>query len=434
MFGWVPVALLLFARLPARRAAAAAVVAATLFLPMAAYPIRGLPDYTKTSATSLVVLLAIAIFDWRGLFALRPRWVDVPILLFCLSPFFSALSGGLGLHEGLSVVFDQAVVWGIPFAVGALYFGTLSGLRDLASAVAAGGLVYVPLCWIEVVAGPRLHLWLYGYAQGAIDPTAMRFGGWRPMVFLNNGIMAALWMTVAALVALWLWRAGVLRRITGIPAGWFVAVLFLTALWMKSLNAWLLMVLGLVVLFAAARWRTAAPMVLVLILIPVYVAFSASGLWSPARVLASAPAFVKSDRGHSLEFRLLNDAIISGNARERLPFGWGRTSRAFYDGQHRASPDRDLAIIDSLWVGTFAMFGAVGLAALLALLLLPMAVFLRRFPASRWMDAAVAPAAVLAVALLLFSVDDLANGYVNPVYLLAAGGLSRCLPEKQKPE
>src|SRR5689334_22683904 len=102
MIAWVPVVLLLFSILPRHRAAAAAFVTGWLFLPVVTYPIAGLPDYSKITATCAAPLLAICIFDFRRLLRLRPYWADVPILIFCLCPFASALRNGLGIHEGLS--------------------------------------------------------------------------------------------------------------------------------------------------------------------------------------------------------------------------------------------------------------------------------------------------------------------------------------------
>src|SRR6476469_8665554 len=95
MIGWVAVVPLLFVILPHRRAAAAAFVAGWLFLPVVVYPIAGLPDYSKVTATCGVSILAICIFDFRRLLALRLCWSDVPILIFCLAPFASALRNGL---------------------------------------------------------------------------------------------------------------------------------------------------------------------------------------------------------------------------------------------------------------------------------------------------------------------------------------------------
>jgi hypothetical protein len=63
MFGWIPVVLLLFMLLPARRAVIAAFLIAWLFLPMMGYKVKSLPDYTKMTATVFGVLMAASIFS-----------------------------------------------------------------------------------------------------------------------------------------------------------------------------------------------------------------------------------------------------------------------------------------------------------------------------------------------------------------------------------
>src|SRR6185503_4686314 len=57
LLGWPLVAICLCAILPPRRAVITAFIAAWLFLPMASFPIPGLPDWTKMSATAISLLL-----------------------------------------------------------------------------------------------------------------------------------------------------------------------------------------------------------------------------------------------------------------------------------------------------------------------------------------------------------------------------------------
>src|SRR5947208_225842 len=114
MYGWIPGAAALFWFLPARRAVLIGMLFAWLFLPFAEYQIHGWPDYTKISATSGVLLACVVVFDFRRAFSLRPSWIDVPVLLFCLFPFCSSIVNGLGVHDGFSVVFAQAITWGAP--------------------------------------------------------------------------------------------------------------------------------------------------------------------------------------------------------------------------------------------------------------------------------------------------------------------------------
>jgi hypothetical protein len=431
MFGWIPLVLLLFARFPPRRAALIGFLAGWMFLPVAAYRIQGLPDYTKTFAVGVAVLLGIAIFDFRGLVSVRPALADIPILLFCVSPFFSAISGGLGVHEGLSVVFNQALMWGIPWAAGVLYFRTLAGLRELAVGIFCAGLIYVPLCLFEILMGPRLHLWIYGFAQGPLTRIAMRFGGWRPTVFMNAGLAVALWMAAASVVGIWIWKTRLLPSFHGVKMAWLAAVLALTTIGLKSVNGWLLLLLGVILLLTAWRWRTSALVYVMILLALAYVVVSATGAWSREQLLPPISRILTPDRAQSLGYRFLNEAVLARNAREHPFLGWGRTAAAFEDRNHEifAFGDRKAkayAVIDSLWIGVFTCFGAIGLAGLFGMLLLPVTLAVWRFPAARWGEAKVAPVAALAVILLLYTFDNLVNSFPNPAFMLIAGGLAHC--------
>src|SRR5438552_2681123 len=106
LFGWIPVVLILFCLLPARRAVIVAFLLAWLFLPMASIKIAaGIPLYSKMSATCTGILLAALIFDTRRLFSFRPAWIDVPMVIWCTCPMASSLSNELGYYDGFSATF-----------------------------------------------------------------------------------------------------------------------------------------------------------------------------------------------------------------------------------------------------------------------------------------------------------------------------------------
>jgi O-antigen ligase len=305
----------------------------------------------------------------------------------------------------------------------------------LAVGIFIAGLIYVPLCIFEILLGPKLHLSIYGFAQGDFTRSAMRFGGWRPMVFMNSGLAVALWMAAASVLGIWIWRAGVLPSFHGIKMAWLAAVLVLTTLGLKSVNGWLLLLLGTILLMTARRWRNAALVYVTILLAPIYVVVSATGVWSREELLPPVSSILNADRAQSLRYRFLNEQVIARNARERPILGWGRTGAAFEDRNHEIFPfgDRKLtayAVIDSLWIAVFASFGAIGLAGLLGTLLLPVTLAVWRFPAARWAETKIAPVAALALVLLLYTFDDLANSFINPVFMLVAGGLAHCGSEQ----
>src|SRR5215213_3754844 len=111
LFGWIPCVLLLFMLLPPRRAVVFSFLAAWLFLPMAGYSVHGLPDYTKMSATALGVLMGALIFDTDRILAFRPRWVDIPMILWCCSPAVSSYLNDLGLYDAMAEIVKQTIIW-----------------------------------------------------------------------------------------------------------------------------------------------------------------------------------------------------------------------------------------------------------------------------------------------------------------------------------
>lgn len=420
LLGWIPVVLGLFAIWPPRRAAVAATVVAWLFLPIASFPLPGLPDYTKTSATTAGILLGSLLFDPGRLISLRPRWFDLPILVWCLTPVGSSLLNDLGLYDGVSASVAQTIEWGLPYLIGRAYFSDREGLDELTRGIVLGGLVYVPFCLYEIRMSPQFHRMVYGYHQHSFGQS-IRFGGFRPTVFMSHGLEVGMWMSIAALLACWLGAAGTLERVGGVPLGLVgLPLLLITALLCKSSGALVLLATGLAVLGICQRTGGRLLAILLLLAPPLYMASRSSGVWSGRNLVELVASAFDEDRAQSLEFRFENEDMLVTKALQRPLFGWGGWGRArVYDAD-----GRDVSVTDGLWIIAIGNHGIVGLASLSAVFLLPCARFLRNYPPRVWRDPGVAPAAALSMLLCLSMIDHLANAMRNPVYLLAAGGLS----------
>ena len=163
LFGWPVAALFLFLLMRPRRAVIASVILAWLFLPVAGYKLAGIPAYTKTTAAGLAALLGVIAFDSRRLTSFRPTWIDLPMGIWCICPFFASLSNDLGIHDGFTSAFYQSITWGVPYLLGRIYLSDLIGMHDLAFGIFIGGLLYVPLCLLEIRLSPQLHTWVYGF-------------------------------------------------------------------------------------------------------------------------------------------------------------------------------------------------------------------------------------------------------------------------------
>src|SRR5438105_4188406 len=118
-------------------------------------------------------------------------------------PFFSSLANAepgnqLGAYDGLSMMLDQFMAWGVPYLAGRLYFADRDGMRELIVAIILGALAYIPICLYEIRFSPLLHAKVYGFKQCDFVHI-IRFGGYRPMGFTLHGLLLGLWMSAATL-------------------------------------------------------------------------------------------------------------------------------------------------------------------------------------------------------------------------------------------
>lgn len=417
MFGSIPVIFYLFMRFPAQRAVIISFVVAWLFLPQVSYPIPILPPLTKISTACYGILLATIIYDTERITTFKPGWLDIPMVIWCLCPIVSQVSNG---GSPISPTFLQIVSWGAPYFLGRLYLGSLDGLRQMAIGIFAGGLAYIPFTLIEGVRGPILHQMVYGINAVEDWSQARRMGGWRPVVFMQHGLMVGLWMMTAALIGIWLWQTGTLKKFQGQNIKTLAIVLTIAFFLCRSTGAYSLFAFGLIVLFSAKWFRTSLPLLFIIGYIVFYLYVAASGQFSSKDVMAVINPIFGEERAASLKFRFDMEEILGDKARQRFLFGWGDSGgNRVYNGY-----GQDISVTDSLWIIAFGTDGAVGLASLFSSLLLPVVVFCVKYPARTWSNPKVAPAAVLGVALTMYVFDCVLNAMTNPIFAVIAGGIS----------
>ncbi|MGF1537297.1 MAG: O-antigen ligase domain-containing protein [Elainellaceae cyanobacterium] len=434
IYGWIPFVLYLFKRVPAQTAVVISFILAWLFLPQANIVLPGIPDLTKASATSYGILLATFIFDVKRFNTFHFSWIDIPVVVFCLCPMATSLSNGLGWYNGVSAILVQTVVWGIPYFLGRIYLGNLKGAQQLATGIFLGGLAYIPFCLYEVRMSPQLHLMLYGFRAHQDFAQTIRWGGFRPTVFMIHGLAVAAFMMAASLIGLWLWKSGTIKNVNDVPMRWLAIALVVTFFLCKSTGAYFLLLLGLALLYFSWQIRSAAPAFALAITLVVYLFVSSqTDAYVTDQIVESLSNILPADRVESLEFRFNNEEILSDIAREKPLFGWGGFGRALlYDDGGKL-----LTIPDSLWIVEYGEKGAVGLISMMSIFLLPpLSILGWRCPPKLWMKPEYAPLAALSVTVLMYAVDCMVNAMINPIYVLACGGLAgialRPLPIQSK--
>jgi hypothetical protein len=422
MFGWLPLVLYIFSRYPPQRALLISFVIAWLFLPQASLAIPIVPDYGRITATCYGVLLGTLIFDVQRLAKFRYSWIDIPITVWCLCPVISSLTNDLGPYDAFVTTLEQIWSWGLPYFLGRIYLNDFSGLRQLAVAVFIGGLVYVPLCIIESRLSLSIHLVVYGFQHPSQTFLfAIRYGGYRPSVFLESGLMLGVWLMWAALSAVVLWRTKNLPpRMWNLPTGFWVGVILFTFAIQRSTGAYILFLLGLLIMFLARWLRITLPLWIIYAIIIAFVTYSAIGAFPRKEVIAFMSQFFEAERIQSVEFRFMNEEILGEKARQRWLFGWGGF------GRNRIYNElgEDITVTDSLWIIVFGVNGIVGLISCFGTLLLPPLAFVWRYPARLWSHPLAAPAAAMAVSVVLYAFDCVLNAMINPLFTLTAGGIA----------
>jgi hypothetical protein len=109
---------------------------------------------------------------------------------------------------------------------------------------------------LETRIAPTLHLKLYGFNAREDFSQTIRYGGYRPTVFLEHGLWVGVWMMAAALIGVWLWKTKVIKKFKEIPVGRLLVGLLVTVILVKSTGAYLYLLMGIVILFIAGWQRT----------------------------------------------------------------------------------------------------------------------------------------------------------------------------------
>ena len=426
LFGFLPLVFYLFNRFPATRAVVVSFVLGYLFLPqpgfVGRFPIvSGLPPYEKLSALSYCVLLGILLFDSGRINSFKPGWIDLPILSWCLCPVVTQLANGL---SPISPTTGQIITWGVPYFIGRIYFNDLAAMRQLAVGIFAGGMVYVPLCLLEMRISPTLHLRIYGYHARIDFAQTMRYGGYRPTVLLEHGLWVGVWMMAATLLGILLWRTATIKKLWNYPMSWLVPILIVTFVLVKSTGAYLYLLMGIGIWFTSRWLRTALPLLLLSVALSLYLYLGATGeLYRIPQVNAFLVASenTDNDRSASVAFRIANEKLLAAKAQQRMMFGWGDSGgNRIYD-----ELGNDISVTDSLWIIAYGQQGLFGLLSFTAMLIVPSLGFVfLRYPPSTWSNRKVAPAVGLALILVLYLLDSVLNAMYCPVFMLASGGLA----------
>jgi len=428
LLGWPVVATVLFLLLPLEAAAAWSLLGGYFLLPSGfKVDLPLLPPIDKSSVTVVsTLILCLA----KG--SPRPRhapgmFLPVAAAAYVLAPIGATFGNSYELHvanlsvpgyyllDGLKTAIDNLVT------VSALYLGlrflsTPNGQRVLLKVLVTVVVLYsVPMVF-ELRFSPQLHRLVYGFEASPFI-SQVRTGGYRPTVFMNQGLELALLVAMALIAACTLARCRI--KLFRLPA-WLTASYLVPELAAcKTLGAAIYAV-TLAPLAVFARPSTSIKVAsAVMLLVCAYPALRTQQLIPVEKILGAAKS-VSEQRADSFATRLRNEHILIAKANEKPMFGWGAWGRnRVYDSAY----GKDVTITDGGWIIVFGMNGWAGYLGLFGMFAIPVLRLNRTVKRLDREDALIA--AGLALMLAANVADMLPNANLMPLTFVIAGSIAR---------
>lgn len=315
------------------------------------------------------------------------------------------------LYDALSLILEVLVML-LPVFLGRKFLANDAGHRHLLTAMVVAAIGYSFLALYEIRMSPQLNNLVYGFFPHSWAQH-IRGDGFRPLVFMDHGLVWAIFLSMSILAAATLARMtkDVARARYIMATCYLFAVLVLS----KSLGALMITIVLLpVVLLMPVRLQLMAAAIIAGLSLS-YPMLRGAHLIPTDAFVEIVATEIDPSRAQSLGFRFHHEDALLEKANERATFGWGGYTRwRIYDEQ-----GNDLTVSDGAWIINIAQRGWVGYVAQFGFLSLPLILFF--FRRKRYDVELATTGLCLIIAANL--VDLLPNDSLSPLLWLAAGAL-----------
>lgn len=441
---WPIIAIWLFRSKPVPVAVLWTILGGHLFLPVGtSLDLPMIPPLGKESIPALAAFIGCRLIAGKRIPILGQNGlISCLLLIYIIGPFLTAelndepiVSGarflpGMTHYDALSAVTAQFIVI-IPFFIGRQFFRTYDNQLLMFKTLVVAGLGYSLLMLVEMRMSPQLHTWAYGYFPHSSFGQQVRYGGYRPVVFIGHGLLVSFFAAVALIAAAALWQLKYkIRKFSPANVTYYLLVILVLC---KSAAS---IVYGFFALLLIKFTNIKNQLRIAVILVSLALLYPTMSIMNmfPHQALLELVGDIDTERADSMGIRFENEHRLLEHGRDSLAFGWGSWGRnRVYDEES----GKDITVTDGRWVITFSQFGWVGFMAEFGLLTIP--VFIAKKAASRPVNSRQELILLAAQALLvsLAIIDQLPNSSLASWLWLMVGillGRSEAIFRKQREE
>ncbi|WP_052700500.1 hypothetical protein [Methylocucumis oryzae] len=425
---WPIIAIWLYRSKSATEATLWTVMGGHMFLPTRTeVDLPFIPALDKQSIAALSAFLVCRFIVGRQI----PLWsknksLAFLLLLFVIGPFFTAelngdqiLIGGIILpglthYDALSTVINQIIIV-LPFFLGKELFKTHQDQLSLFKVLVVCGLLYSIFILYEVRMSPQLHKMVYGFFPHSFGQQ-VRFGGFRPVVFMTHGLWVAIFIVVTVIAATAFCRLNIKTwRLSANKTTYYLLIILVLCKSVASIVYGFVSFLLIRMTSFKIQLITARLLVIIALLYPVLSIMN----MVPHKELVSFASDFDAERAQSLDFRFQNELIFACPCKKRLIWGWGGWNR---NRVYNEETEKGESTADGQWIQTVGTYGLAGFLAQFGLLTLPVIMVTSGFQRIREENEKIVMAAhTMLVSFLI--IDQIPNSTLEPWIWLIVGVL-----------
>ena len=413
LFLWVPLTVYLFKKKDARVAVLLSYIGGVLLLPPGRTIDLPIINYDKNIAIAIGILLGEVISQKSR--RQKLSFIDYVLILNCvICPILTSVLNGFGFYEGFTIAVNSFLQVGVPFIVGRKYFKSQKDIELLLYSLLIGVLIYTIPTLYESRMSPQICIKVYGYFPHSWIQH-FRYGGYRPIVFMNHGLMLSFWIAIGSVILFWEWRSKKIRKLFNIPVFILFGLNFATLALCNSKGALALGIIGISLWYTYKTNNSNKFFFISLSFFPVYFIMRILNIITIDEIAEFISHFFDVERIESLVYRLSSEEVLISYMGKRVLFGWHHWARGLM-----ASNIPIIYAVDSLWIIAYTSRGLIGLVSAFTVILSgPFSVY----KGLRLKYKMSLESILIGWIIILWSFDCITNSMVNGVFFLCSGAL-----------